>query len=231
MRGARAPFARRTGQDCGVPGARSSTVYVADDHPVYRDGIVSAIRARADLELVGQGSDGRVALEEILAGAPNVALLDMNMPELDGMEVLEALRKDGSPTAVLFISASLDGEVVYRALAQGAAGYLSKDADRDDICDALAAVARGGTWVAAEAQTGLADAIRRREVEERPALSPREREVLRLTADGRSSLEIAEVLHLSPATIKSHLQSLYQKLGVSDRAAAVAVAMRQGLLD
>lgn len=214
-----------------MPGARSSTVYVADDHPVYRDGIVSAIRARADLELIGQGSDGRIALEEILAGAPNVALLDMNMPELDGMEVLEALRKDGSPTAVLFISASLDGEVVYRALAQGAAGYLSKDADRDDICDALAAVARGGTWVAAEAQTGLADAIRRREVEERPALSPREREVLRLTADGRSSLEIAELLHLSPATIKSHLQSLYQKLGVSDRAAAVAAAMRQGLLD
>ena len=217
-------------EDWEVPGTPPSTVYVADDHPVYRDGIVSAVKARPDLELVGQGSDGRIALEQVLALAPTVALVDMNMPELDGMELLEALQKAGSHTSVLFISAFVDGEAVYRALAQGAAGYLSKDADRDDICEALAAVGRGETRVAAEAQAGLADAIRRREVEERPALSPREREVLLLTADGHSSVEIAEQLHLSPTTVKSHLQSLYQKLGVSDRAAAVAAAMRQGLL-
>lgn len=206
-------------------------MYVADDHPVYRDGIVSAIEARPDLELLGQASDGRGALAEIRELNPNVALLDLNMPELDGMQVLEALSQEGSGVAVLFVSAHLEGEVVYRALARGAAGFLSKDADRDDICNAVAAVAQGETRVSGEVQAGLADAIRRREVESRPVLTPREREVLKLTADGHSGPEIGELLHLSPATVKSHMQSLYQKLGVSDRAAAVAVAMRQGLLD
>ena len=214
-----------------LPDALRCTVYVADDHPVYRDGIVSAIKLRADLELVGQASDGRTALAEIRELGPDVALLDMNMPELDGMQVLDALHEEAATAAVLFVSAYIDGEVVYRALARGASGYLSKDADRDDICNAIVAVARGETRVAGEVQTGLADAIRRREVEARPVLSPREREVLKLTADGRSGPEIGELLHLSPATVKSHMQSLYQKLGVSDRAAAVAVAMRQGLLD
>ena len=211
--------------------AHRCTVLVADDHPVYRDGIVSAIKARPDLRLVGQASDGRDALSAIRELSPEVALLDMNMPELDGMRVLDALTQEQAPTRVLFVSAFLEGDVVYRAVARGAAGYLSKDADRDEICDAIAAVARGETRVAPDVQGGLADAIRRREVDERPLLSPREREVLKLTADGLSGPEIGVRLHLSPATVKTHLQSLYQKLGVSDRAAAVAVALRQGLLD
>lgn len=214
-----------------MSGPLRRTVYVADDHPIYREGVVSAIKARPDLEFVGQASDGRSALEGIRELRPDVAVLDLNMPELDGMQVLDAVSREDLATRVLFVSAFLEGDVVYKAMANGAAGYLSKDADRDMICDAVAAVGRGETRVASEVQAGLAAAIQRREVDERPLLSPREREVLKLTADGMSGREIGERLHLSPATVKTHLQSLYGKLGVSDRAAAVAVAIRQGLLD
>ena len=212
-------------------GARRHAVYVADDHPVYRDGIVAAVRARPDLQLVGEASDGRQALAEVRELEPDVVVLDMKLPGLDGLGVLDAMVQDELPARVLFLSAYADEEIVYRALARGAAGYLSKDATRDTICDAMAAVARGEVRVDPALQGALVGAIRRREVDDRPILSAREREIVRLVADGLSAPEVGERLHLSPSTVKTHLQSLYQKLGVSDRAAAVATAMRLGLLD
>jgi two-component system, NarL family, nitrate/nitrite response regulator NarL len=214
-----------------MAGPARPTVYVADDHPVYRDGVVAAVKARPDLQLVGQESDGRLALDELRDLQPEVALLDMKLPGLDGLQMLDAIVQEGLPTRVLFVSAFLEQDIVYRAIARGAAGYLSKDADRDQICDAAAAVARGETRFAAEVQAGLAHAIRIREAGDRPLLTQREREVLGLTAEGLSAAQVGERLHLSPATVKSHLQGAYQKLGVSDRAAAVATALRQGLLD
>jgi two-component system nitrate/nitrite response regulator NarL len=211
--------------------AERLTVFVADDHPVYRDGVVAAIKSRAEFELVGIAPDGRAALEQIRDLRPDVAVLDMKLPGLEGIEVLEALRNDGFDTRILFVSGFLENDVVYRALGAGASGYLTKEADRDQICDAVAAVARGETRVAPEAQARLASAIRTREVSGQPLLSEREREVLKLTADGLSGPEVAGRLHLSAATVKTHLQNVYAKLEVSDRAAAVAVAMRKGLLD
>jgi two-component system nitrate/nitrite response regulator NarL len=205
-------------------------VFVADDHPVYRDGIVAAIKSRSDLELVGQAEEGRAALERLRELRPDVAVLDMKVPGLDGLGILRALRRDGIETRVLFVSAFLEGDVVYRALAEGASGYLTKDADRNAICDSVVAVARGETRVAPEAQTHLAGAIQKRGADT-PLLSDREHEVLRLTAEGLSAPDIGKRLHLSPATVKTHLQNVYVKLGVSDRAAAVAAALRQGLLD
>jgi two-component system nitrate/nitrite response regulator NarL len=206
-------------------------VYVADDHPVYREGLVRAIRERPDLELVGQGSDGREALPEIRKVEPDVAVLDVRMPGLDGMEVLNAIKRDDLSTRVVFLSAYVESDLVYRAIAMGAGAYLSKEADRAAIFDAVAAVARGEAFLSPEIQTGLTAQIRMRERSGRPVLTPREREILRLTADGHSAPEIANELHVSPATVKTHLQSLYEKLGVSDRAAAVAAAMRRGLLE
>jgi two-component system, NarL family, nitrate/nitrite response regulator NarL len=206
-------------------------VYVADDHPVYRAGVVRAIAQHPDLELVGEAGDGRQALAEIAALAPDVAVLDVRLPGLDGTQVLAALRRDGSSTRVVLLSAYVDSAVVYDAVAKGANGYISKDADRQDICEAIGAVAQGETRLATEVHMGLAAEIRAREVETRRILSDREREVLALTAEGLSAPEIAERVHLSPTTVKSHLQATYEKLGVSDRAAAVAVAMRRGLLE
>jgi two-component system, NarL family, nitrate/nitrite response regulator NarL len=207
-------------------------VLVADDHPVYREGIVRAINERPELELVGEAGDGREALDQIKELEPDVAVLDIRMPGLDGTQVLAAIRRDADTTQVLFLTAFMEPELAYRTVADGAKGYLSKSAARQEICDAIVTVARGGTALAPEAQEGIAQEIQERERSGgRPELTSREGEVLRLIADGLSAPQIAKELHLSTTTVKTHLHTLYEKLGVSDRAAAVAEAMRRGLLE
>ncbi len=206
-------------------------VLVADDHPLFREAVVRAVRERPDFELVGEAADGREALELIRSLAPDVAVLDVKMPELDGLKVLNAVIRDGLATRVMLLSAFLDGPTAFDAVAGGAAAFLSKDADRRKITDAVAAVGRGETVLGPEVQAGLAGEIRARAPRDRPGLSAREQEILGHIADGRSAPEIAKLLYLSPATVKSHLGALYEKLGVSDRAAAVAEAMRRGLLE
>jgi two-component system, NarL family, nitrate/nitrite response regulator NarL len=206
-------------------------VYVADDHPLFLGGLVREVKQRPDFELVGQAADGRQALADIASLQPDVAILDMRIPGLSGLEVVAAAKRDAIETRIVLLSAHVNSDVVYRAIADGAAGYLSKESDRDTILDAVAAVARGEVILAPEVHTGLAGEIRRREVVERPVLTPREKEVLVLTAEGLSAPEIAGRLQLGAATVRSHLQNLYEKLGVSDRAAAVAAAMRRGLME
>ena len=185
-------------------------VLIAEEHPLYREGVVRAIKERPELELVGETSDGRKALAMIKELQPDVAVLDVKMPALDGLQVANAVVRDAVTTRVLMLSAFLDRQIVFQAVAAGAAGYLSKDADRLEITHAILAV----NW--------RPDA---------PSLSERERQVLEMIAEGMLAPEIGRRLYLSPATVKSHLQSLYEKLGVSDRAAAVAEAMRRGLLE
>lgn len=206
-------------------------VYLADDHPMFLRGIVQEVKLRPELELVGQAADGRQALADLRSLHPDVAVIDLRIPSLSGLEVLSAARRGQLKTRIVFLSAHLDSDLVYRALAAGASGYLSKEADRDEILDAVVAAWRGQVVLAPEVQTGLAGEIRRREVVERPILTPREAEVLALTADGLHAPEIAERLHLGVTTVRSHMQNMYEKLGVSDRAAAVAKAMRTGLLE
>lgn len=206
-------------------------MFVADDHPVFREGLIRAIRSRPELEFVGEAGDGRAALEEIRRLAPAVALLDVKMPGLDGTQVAHAVRRDNLATRVVLLSAHAPSDLIYRAIALGAAAYVSKEASRDEICDTVAAVARGETRLTPDVQADLVHQIQMRAIEERPVLSPREREVLVLIAEGMSAPDVARRLHLSPATVKTHLQGLYEKLQVSDRAAAVARAMRLGLLE
>ena len=206
-------------------------VYLADDHPLFLRGIVQEVKERPDLELVGQATDGRKALADLRSLQPDVAVIDMRIPGLSGLEVLAACKRDAIKTRIIVLSAHVESDLVYRAIASGAAGYLSKEADRETILDAVAAVSRGEVVLAPEVHAGLAGEIRRREVVERPILTPREKEVLVLTADGLTAPEIASRLQLGVATVRSHLQNLYEKLGVSDRAAAVAAAMRAGLLE
>jgi two-component system nitrate/nitrite response regulator NarL len=212
--------------------AESVTVLVADDHPIYREGIVRAINDRDDLELVGEAADGREALDRITELLPQVAVLDIRMPELDGTQVLSTMRENGIDTEVLFLSAFMEPELAYRTVAAGARGYLSKDSSRQQVCDAIVAISNGDTAYAPEVQAHLAQEIQQREKSGGPLrLSQREHEVLRLIAEGHSAPEIGRLIHLSTTTVKSHLHSLYEKLGVSDRAAAVAEGMRRGLLE
>jgi two-component system nitrate/nitrite response regulator NarL len=180
--------------------------------------------------LAGEAAAGRAALEEIRVLRPQVALLDVTMPELDGVEVLGAITDEGLPTRVVLLSAHLSAHAVFRGMSRGAAGYLTKAADRGAILDALAAAARGEVQMPPEVQAELIGELRRHVASDQPRLTPRELEVLRMVSEGLTTPEIARQLVLGTATVKSHLQTLYDKLGVSDRASAVAAAMRQGIL-
>lgn len=206
-------------------------VFLADDHPMFTEGLARAIGEHPGMEMVGTATDGREAMAGIRRLAPDVAVLDVKMPGLTGIEVTQEVAREGLDTKVLLLSA-LAGEVmVLEAMASGAAGYLVKDANRAEICAAIEAVAEGRAVLGPEAQTALAQSLRMRFSERHPVVTEREREVLRLTANGLSANRIGEELHLSPATVKTHLGSAYEKLGVSDRAAAVATAIRLGLLE
>jgi two-component system nitrate/nitrite response regulator NarL len=206
-------------------------ILIADDHPVYRQGLERAVRERAELELIASCGDGRDALEQITADEPDVAIIDVRMPGLDGLKILGAVKRDNLRTKVILLTGYEDSASAYRALAAGAAGYVSKTSDTMELCDSVVAAARGETVIAPQFAAGIANEIQLRETDERPALTEREGEVLRLLAEGRTAQKIGDELHLSEATIKTHLQNLYTKLSVSDRAAAVATAMRWGLLE
>jgi two-component system nitrate/nitrite response regulator NarL len=205
-------------------------VLLADDHPVYRDGIVATLRRRTEIEVVAQLGDGREALEEIRELAPDVAVLDLQMPGLDGIAVTNAVAREQLPTSTLILSAHFDRQTAFEALAAGASGVLSKDSSGAVIGDAVLAVARGETVLGPDVQAALAEGIRHTARSRETVLSARETEVLRLVADGLSSPQIARRLHLGTTTVKTHLSRVYEKLGVTDRAAAVAEGMRRNLV-
>ena len=205
-------------------------VLVADDHPIFREGVARAIAARDGLEVVAQCGSGDEALERIRELAPDVAVIDHRMPGLDADGVLDGLAGEGGAVRVLVLSAVTEADDVVAVLERGAAGYLNKDADRHVIVEAVERIAAGGTVLAPDVQAAMVTHVRARAAQPATLLSPREQEVLGFLAEGLSSTRIAERLVLSPTTVKTHLRNLYEKLGVSDRAAAVAEGMRRGLL-
>ncbi|WP_156687120.1 response regulator [Mycobacterium sp. Marseille-P9652] len=205
-------------------------VVIGDDHPLFREGVVRALESSGSVDVVGEAQDGAAALELIKAHQPDVALLDYRMPGMDGAQVAAAARGQGLTTRVLLLSAHDEPAIVYQALQQGAAGFLLKDSTRGEIVQAVLDCAAGREVLAPALAGGLAAEIRQRAAPSAPVLSAREREVLGRIARGQSIPAIAGELYVAPSTVKTHVQRLYEKLGVSDRAAAVAEAMRQGLL-
>jgi two-component system nitrate/nitrite response regulator NarL len=206
-------------------------VVVGDDHPLFRDGVVRALNSSGEIEVVAEADDGTSALAAIKEHQPAVALLDYRMPGMDGAQVAAAVVRDQLPTRVLLVSAHDDSAIVYHAIQEGAAGFLPKESTRAEIVAAVLNCARGRDILSPGLAAGLAGEIRRRAEPAGPVLSPREREVLDLIAKGRTIPTIAAELFLAPSTVKTHVQRLYEKLGVSDRAAAVAEAMRRKLLE
>lgn len=203
----------------------------ADIQPLFEDGLATAIKGRPELQLVGTASDGRSALASIRRDEPAVAVLDEALTDLSAARIVAAVRRDGLTTRVIIIGAQPAPDDVFRAMADGAAGYLTKRASAREVCDTVTAVARGETVIARELQTGLAGEIRLRADRAGPVLSERESQVLTLMGDGLSTAQIANTLFLSTSTVKTHQHHLYQKLGVSERAAAVATALRRGLIE
>lgn len=206
-------------------------VLIADDHPLFLFAIAHSVSSRPELELVAQARTGREAIAAALELRPDLAVLDVEMPDLGGLDVLHAINREGLPTRVLFVSGNLDPATSYSLIEAGAAGVLEKDAMPEEIGDALIRIAQGETVLAPAVQAALMREVRDRRERPQTMLSPREAEVLNFLAEGLSAPQIAAELHLSPSTIKTHLQRLYERLEVSDRAAAVAEGMRRGLIE
>lgn len=198
---------------------------------MFREGVVRALVSSGEIDVVAEAADGLEAPELIWTHQPQVALLDYRMPGMDGAGVAAAVIRDELSTRVLLVSAHDESAIVYKALQQGAAGFLPKESTRSELVSSVLKCAKGKDVLAPEVAAGLASEIRRRNEPDVPALSPREREVLKLIASGSSVSTMAKELFLAPSTVKTHVQRLYEKLGVSDRGAAVAEAMRRKLLD
>ncbi|MFC9769280.1 response regulator [Rhodococcus jostii] len=206
-------------------------VVVGDDHPVYREGVARALSESGIIEVVADVADGRSALNAIRELQPDIALLDYRMPELDGLAIAHAVTRDRLDTRVLILSVTDDSATVYKALAEGASGFITKESSRQEIVEAVLSCARGKNVLPSQLAGALATEIRQRARGNSTLLTPRELQVVKLISQGKTISQIADELYLAPTTIKSHVQKLYEKLGVSDRGAAVAEAMRRQLFE
>jgi two-component system NarL family response regulator len=200
-------------------------ILIAEDHAVVREGLTSVLDFETDMTVVGHAKNGHEAIARFRELKPDVVLMDLAMPDLDGVEAINRIRME-FPTARILVLTTYEGdETVFRALENGARGYLLKDCSTADLLTAIRKIYAGGTHVSERAAARLAErAIAG------AALSPREIEVLKLIAGGKSNKEIATALFVSEGTIKTHVLNIHHKLGVDDRTQAVVVAIRRGIL-
>lgn len=200
---------------------------IVDDHPVVRDGLRGMLENQPDFEVVGEASNGEEAVQMASSFNPEVMLMDLRMPVMDGVTALREI-KVSNPTVRVLVLTTYDSDAdILPAIEAGAMGYLLKDTSREDLYSAIRATARGESVLSPGVAARLIGQMRAPAEEK---LSSREVEVLQLVADGASNREIANRLHISQATVKSHLIHIFDKLGVSDRTAAVTVALRRGIL-
>jgi DNA-binding NarL/FixJ family response regulator len=200
---------------------------IVDDHPVVRDGLSGMFAADPGFEVAGEAADGAEAVRLAQALNPDVILMDLRMPVMDGVSAITELARRGIPARVLVLTTYDSDSYTLPAIEAGATGYLLKDAPRDELLRAVRAAAEGQGVLAPSVATRLMSRVRTPETE---LLSQREFEVLELVAAGTTNREAAAWLFISEATVKTHLLHIYAKLGVSDRAAAVAEAFNRGLL-
>ncbi|HEY7202389.1 MAG TPA: response regulator transcription factor [Candidatus Dormibacteraeota bacterium] len=202
-------------------------VLLVDDHLVVRQGLRAFLQLQPDIEVVGEAAGGAAAVEAAAAGRPDVVLMDLVMPEGDGVEAIRELAAAVPGARVLVLSSFADDERVFAAMQAGAAGYLLKDVEPDALAGAIRDVHRGRPAL----HPDVAARLMRRVAEPAPEhLTPREREVLRLVVEGYANKQIASRLRITEKTVKTHVSSILQKLGVPDRTAAAVLAIRQGLV-
>jgi DNA-binding NarL/FixJ family response regulator len=202
-------------------------ILIADDHTIVRAGIRQLIETQPDLEVIAEVENGRDAVERALRLKPSVVLMDLRMPEMDGVQAITSIKTQLPDTNILVLTTyDTDADIV-RAVDAGATGYLLKDVPREELFRAVRATAKGETVLASSVAARLMNKVRAGGDE---ALTAREIDVLLLVARGATNQEVAESLHISKATVKSHLIQICNKLGVSDRTAAVTTAIERGII-
>lgn len=217
----------------GGPGVTPLRVVLADDQAVVREGLVTLLGLLDEVEVVGAAADGAEAIELVAEHDPDVLLVDLRMPRRDGVDVTAYVRSEHPGTEVVVLTTYSDDESVLSALQAGARGFLTKDADAESIARALRAAASGMSTVDGSVQARLVEAAARgrsNPITEVDGLTARETEVLRLIASGLSNAEIARTLVVTEATVKTHINHLFAKAGLRDRAQAVAFAYSSGLV-
>lgn len=208
-------------------------IVVADDHPIVRDGLVAVLSTQPDLAVVGQAADGREAVEQVLALQPDVVLLDLELPGMDGVQALEQLKRLGQPVRAIAFTAFDTDERILSAVRAGARGYLLKGAPREELFTAIRVVNAGGSLLQPLVASRLLERFSADQIEGpgSASLTPRELEVLDWLAQGSPNKEIAERLRISQRTVKFHVSGIMAKLGATNRTEAAAIARQQGLID
>jgi DNA-binding NarL/FixJ family response regulator len=216
--------AKKTPKAKDTPKKPRIGILIADDHSVLRQGLVSLIGFEADMMVVGEAGNGREAVDLWKRHRPDVMLLDLRMPELDGVGVIKQIRADDENARIIVLTTFDGDEDIYRAIHAGAKGYLLKDVPPEALIDCIRRVHAGGTCVPVHLADKLAERVRGESVSER------EVDVLKLMAKGKSNKEIGSALFISGGTVKSHVKSIFAKLKVKSRAEAVANAAHRGLI-
>jgi DNA-binding NarL/FixJ family response regulator len=201
------------------------TVVIADDHPLFRKGVADVLTSDSAIRVVGEASDGEEALRKIRALSPRVAVLDVNMPKMTGLDVARAVRAESLPVTLVLLTAHAGGDILQHALSLGVHGYVSKESAADDILACVHLVASGRTYVSASLGKSAAAALAPPPSPGLATLTPSERGVLRLIAKNRSSKDVAEALGISAKTVENHRSNICQKLGVTGNNALVRFAM------
>jgi Response regulator containing a CheY-like receiver domain and an HTH DNA-binding domain len=199
-------------------------VLVADDHPVVRHGIMANVKPQRDMTVVAEAGDGVEALALIKEHLPDVVMLDLRMPHMDGLDVLAAVNTSKLHSKVIIMTTFESEEDVNRAMKAGARGYLLKDSSQEEILDAIRRVSLGETYLPARIVQKVAEGMRK------PELSPREIEVLQWLAAGKSNKEIGAQLFIAEGTVKTHVKNLLEKLAVVGRTGAIREAVHRGLV-
>ncbi len=207
-------------------------VLIVDDHPVVREGIGSMLKKETDFRVVGEASNGLEALEKARELSPDLVLMDLRMPEMDGVEAISRIRAEKPDIKFIILTTYSDDEYIFKGIAAGARAYLLKDAPRDELFKAIRMVSRGESLiqpvVASRVLDKLAELSRKTPVAD--TLSDREVEVLRLMAGGESNKDIADHLSITQSTVKTHITSIFQKLNVTTRTEAVTNALKKGII-